>query len=144
MVLCGDSLWPYGCISIQGLLSIGKHPTHPLQKSIVRIQLTFDHANQWPQIVKTLDFSKTVTYLIQAPPYVFVYFVTLIVSWSSGRNLEHCYLVATMVGAVVMISTLNVGARYFSLFLLCTGPFIGLNARYFKALNQSIKCSVGH
>jgi len=26
-----------------------------------------------------------------------------------------------------MISTLNVGARYLSLVLLCTGPFVGLN-----------------
>lgn len=26
-----------------------------------------------------------------------------------------------------MISTLNVGARYFSIFLLCAGPFVGLN-----------------
>jgi hypothetical protein len=26
-----------------------------------------------------------------------------------------------------MISTLNVGARYFGMFLLCAGPFVGLN-----------------
>ncbi|KAF6817563.1 major facilitator superfamily transporter [Colletotrichum plurivorum] len=86
----------------------------------------------FPSIVKTLGFNQTVTYLIQAPPYIFAYFVTLVVSWSSGRNLEHCYhivgaMVAAMGGAILMISTLNVGSRYFSLFLLCTGPFIGLN-----------------
>lgn len=32
-----------------------------------------------------------------------------------------------LVGTVIMISTLNVGARYFGMFLLCTGPFIALN-----------------
>lgn len=37
-----------------------------------------------------------------------------------------------------MISTLNTGARYFSLVLLCTGPFIGLNVS--TALFPSPRC----
>lgn len=82
----------------------------------------------------TLGFSKTVTYLIQAPPYVIAYLVTLAVSWSSGRYLEHCFhiigpMAVAIAGAVIMISTLNVGARYFSLVLLCSGPFVALNVR---------------
>jgi hypothetical protein len=32
-----------------------------------------------------------------------------------------------MVGAIMMISTLNVPVRYFAVFLLCSGPFVGLN-----------------
>jgi len=28
---------------------------------------------------------------------------------------------------VILISTVNTGARYFSIFLLCAGPFVGLN-----------------
>ncbi|KAH6982641.1 major facilitator superfamily domain-containing protein [Ilyonectria destructans] len=85
-----------------------------------------------PSIVDTLGFSKTVTYLIQAPPYVIAYLVTLAVSWSSGRYLEHCFhiigpMAVAIAGAVIMISTLNVGARYFSLVLLCSGPFVALN-----------------
>jgi MFS family permease len=84
------------------------------------------------QIMSTLGFSKTVTYLIQAPPYIIAYFVTLGVSWSSGRNLEHgwhiiCSIMLSIIGAAIMISTLNTGARYFSLILLCSGPFVGLN-----------------
>jgi hypothetical protein len=80
----------------------------------------------------TLGFSKTVTYLVQAPPYIIAYFVTLGVSWSSGRNLEHGWhiigsIMLSIIGAAVMISTLNTGARYFSLILLCSGPFVGLN-----------------
>ena len=74
------------------------------------------------------------TYLIQAPPYVFAYLATVVISWSSGRHMEHCWhivgcTVACIVGTVIMISTLNVGARYFGMFLLCAGPFVGLNVR---------------
>ncbi|ETN39805.1 uncharacterized protein HMPREF1541_06031 [Cyphellophora europaea CBS 101466] len=86
----------------------------------------------FPSIVATLGFGETETYLIQAPPYLIAYFVTLAVSWSSGRMLEHCWHIVgsisvCLVGAAVMISTLNTGARYFSLILLCSGPFVGLN-----------------
>jgi hypothetical protein len=86
----------------------------------------------FPSIVQTLGFSELGTYLIQAPPYLFAYGFTLLVSWSSGRRLEHCWHIVgaislTLAGAVIMISTLNVGARYFSMFLLVSGPFLGLN-----------------
>jgi len=86
----------------------------------------------FPSIVATLGFGKTETYLVQAPPYLIAYFVTLLVSWSSGRMLEHCWHIVgsisvCLVGAAVMITTLNTAARYFSLILLCSGPFVGLN-----------------
>ncbi|KAK6008107.1 hypothetical protein QM012_000010 [Aureobasidium pullulans] len=86
----------------------------------------------FPSIMATLGFSKVVTYLVQAPPYVIAYFVTLGISWSSGRRLEHCWhiigsIAVCLVGAIIMISTLNTGARYFALVLLCSGPFVGLN-----------------
>ncbi|KAL4951868.1 major facilitator superfamily domain-containing protein [Aspergillus filifer] len=86
----------------------------------------------FPSIVDTLGFSEVVTYLVQAPPYVIAYIACLAISWSSGRFLEHCWhiivpILITLGGAVIMISTLNVGARYFSLILLCSGPFVGLN-----------------
>jgi len=86
----------------------------------------------FPSIMDTLGFGTVETYLVQAPPYVIAYIVTLVVSWSSGRMLEHCWHIVacisvTLAGAVLMISTLNTGARYFSLILLCSGPFVGLN-----------------
>ncbi|GMF78090.1 unnamed protein product [Aspergillus oryzae] len=67
-----------------------------------------------------------------APPYVIAYITTLVVSWSSGKTGDHCWhivgpILVSLVGAVLMISTLDRGARYFSLILLCTGPFVGLN-----------------
>lgn len=86
----------------------------------------------FPSIVGTLGFTKVQTYLVQAPPYVIAYIVTLAIGWSSGRMLEHCWhivgsIAVALVGAVLMISTLNVGVRYFALILLCSGPFVGLN-----------------
>jgi hypothetical protein len=74
------------------------------------------------------------TYLIQAPPYVFAYIATLAVSWSAGKYQEHCYhiigsAVMCMIGTAIVISTLNPGARYFGMFFMCAGPFIGLNVR---------------
>lgn len=46
--------------------------------------------------------------------------------------LEHGFhiigpILVTLVGAVVMITTLNVGARYFAMILLVLGPFAGLS-----------------
>ncbi|KAF5646959.1 major facilitator superfamily transporter [Fusarium tjaetaba] len=86
----------------------------------------------FPSIVKTLGYSNLMTYLIQAPPYIFAYLATCVISWSWGRHMEHCWhiigsTVACIVGVVIMISTLNAGARYFGMFLLCAGPFVGLN-----------------
>ncbi|GKT47302.1 putative transporter [Colletotrichum spaethianum] len=86
----------------------------------------------FPSILATLGFGETTTYLIQAPPPIIAFLATLAISWSSGRMLEHGYhiivpILATLVGCVVMITTLNVGARYFSMILLVTGPFVGLN-----------------
>ncbi|KAK2040112.1 major facilitator superfamily transporter [Colletotrichum somersetense] len=86
----------------------------------------------FPTILATLGFGETATYLIQAPPPIVAFLVTLAVSWSSGRMLEHGYhiiapMLITLAACAVMITTLNVGARYFCMILLVSGPFIGLN-----------------
>ncbi|RTE81592.1 hypothetical protein BHE90_003917 [Fusarium euwallaceae] len=86
----------------------------------------------FPSIVATLGFHDNATYLIQAPPPIIAFLLTLAISWSSGRRLEHGYhiivpILFTLVGCAVMITTLNVGARYFSMILLVVGPFVGLN-----------------
>ncbi|KAK8051766.1 hypothetical protein PG993_003151 [Apiospora rasikravindrae] len=67
-----------------------------------------------PSIMNTFGFSKTNTYLLQAPPYVFAYMLTIGISWSSGRRLEHCWhmvgsMALCLAGAVIMISTLSLG-----------------------------------
>lgn len=52
-------------------------------------------------------------------------------SWSVGRHMEHCWhIIATsvfgIIGVVIMIATLNPGARYFGMFLMVAGPFAGV------------------
>ncbi|KAG8670896.1 hypothetical protein FPOAC2_04203 [Fusarium poae] len=86
----------------------------------------------FPSIVATLGFSGTTTFLIQAPPPIIAFLVTLVISWSSGKRLEHGYhiivpILFTLIGTCIMITQDNVGARYFSMILLVIGPFVGLN-----------------
>ncbi|KAK2033295.1 major facilitator superfamily transporter [Colletotrichum zoysiae] len=85
-----------------------------------------------PSIVKTFDFGELTTYLIQAPPYAFAYAFACLVAWSSGRRQESFWhvvlpIIGSAVGCSVLISTANVGARYFALFLLISGTYNGLN-----------------
>lgn len=104
--------------------------------SILRKQI--DENEPWSllgtKILETLELSDVVTYLVQAPPYVIAYIATVVISWSSGRNKEHCFhiiipIVFGLAGAFILISTLDIGARYFGIILLCNGPFVGLNVR---------------
>lgn len=106
---------------------------YPTSRSFMRKSISADVTLLTPaQILETFNFSETNTYLLQAPPYLFAYIVCLAVSWSSGRLLEHCWhivgsMLLALVGVIIMISTLETAPRYFSLFLLCAGPFIALN-----------------
>lgn len=79
----------------------------------------------------TLGYSDLMTYLIQAPPYLFAYIFVLAMSWSVGHHMEHCWhIIATsvfgIIGVVIMVATLNSGARYFGMFLMVAGPFAGV------------------
>lgn len=123
-LVCGYSLCFDHCPVIQGLFPFGELET----RHIFRLGNT----NGYLKIVATLGFHDNATYLIQAPPPIIAFLVTLAISWSSGRRLEHGYhiivpILFTLVGCAVMITTLNVGARYFSMVLLVVGPFVGLN-----------------
>ncbi|KAH9228125.1 hypothetical protein K456DRAFT_1729408 [Colletotrichum gloeosporioides 23] len=86
----------------------------------------------FPSIVKTFDFGELTTYLIQAPPYAFSFIFACVCAWSSGRNQESFWhvvlpIIGSTVGISVLISTMNIGARYFGLFLLISGTYNGLN-----------------
>ena len=84
------------------------------------------------QILDTFGFDKMTTYLVQAPPYAIAYITALAFAYTSGKFQESTYhiifpIVAAAVGAATLISTLNVGARYFGLILLVSGTYNGLN-----------------
>ncbi|PVH83883.1 hypothetical protein DL98DRAFT_547184 [Cadophora sp. DSE1049] len=86
----------------------------------------------FPSILKTFGFDKTTTYLVQAPPYAIAYITACLFAYSSGRFGESCYhiigpVVASAVGCAVLISTVNVPARYIGAILLVSGTYNGLN-----------------
>uniref|UniRef100_A0A8H7K0Y8 Major facilitator superfamily (MFS) profile domain-containing protein n=1 Tax=Bionectria ochroleuca TaxID=29856 RepID=A0A8H7K0Y8_BIOOC len=85
-----------------------------------------------PSIMKTFNFNKMTTYLVQAPPYAIAYLAACAIALSSGKFQESFWhvvapIVASAIGCSVLISTLNVGARYFGLCLLVLGTYSGLN-----------------
>ncbi|OAQ74482.1 vitamin H transporter [Purpureocillium lilacinum] len=85
-----------------------------------------------PSIIETFGYSKLITYLIQAPPYAIAYAFACLVALSCGRRQESTWhitipIVFAAAGASMMMGTLNVGARYFSLVLLISGTYSGLN-----------------
>ncbi|KXJ90085.1 MFS transporter [Microdochium bolleyi] len=85
-----------------------------------------------PSIMETFHFTKLQTYLVQAPPYAIAYAAACAIAWSSGKFQESFWhvvapIIAAAIGCSVLISTLNVGARYFGLCLLVMGTYNGLN-----------------
>ncbi|KAL5002817.1 major facilitator superfamily domain-containing protein [Aspergillus recurvatus] len=85
-----------------------------------------------PSIMKTFGFDTMTTYLVQAPPYAIAYVFACAVAWSCGRLQETTWhivipIVFSAAGCSILISTLNVGARYFGLILLICGTYNGLN-----------------
>lgn len=72
-------------------LALGDPFTYLFAVSHFFIIIAQSYKDFFPSILKTFGFSKTNTYLLQAPPYLFAYIVTLTISWSSGRFLEHCW-----------------------------------------------------
>lgn len=84
------------------------------------------------KIMETFGFDTLTTYPIQAPPYAIAYAAACLLAWSSGRMQESCWhiivpIFLSAVGTAVLISCLNVGARYFSIILLISGTYSGLN-----------------
>lgn len=86
----------------------------------------------FPSILKTFGFDKMTTYLVQAPPYAIAYMAACGFAWTSGRFQESCYhivgpILAAAAGCAMLISTMNVGVRYFGIILLISGTYSGLN-----------------
>ncbi|KAL4991988.1 major facilitator superfamily domain-containing protein [Aspergillus falconensis] len=85
-----------------------------------------------PSIMKTFGFNIMTTYLVQAPPYAIAYIFACAVAWSCGKLQETTWhivipIIFSAAGCSILISTLNVGARYFGLVLLICGTYNGLN-----------------
>jgi hypothetical protein len=79
--------------------------------------------NFFPSITETLGYSRTITLLLCAPPYMFIVFWSLAHSLLSDRFGNRFWffvypIPVTIAGLVIFMSTKNFGARYFSLFLM--------------------------
>ncbi|KAK6197952.1 transporter of nicotinic acid [Scheffersomyces amazonensis] len=79
--------------------------------------------NFFPSVVQTLNFSKTVTLCLTAPPYCIAVVATYI--WSrhadkTGERFLHVSipLVGALISFIISASTLNTGARYFAMCLM--------------------------
>lgn len=96
-------------------------------------------ANYFPTIVASLNYSRTASLLLTAPPYVLAGFVYYGIMWySDKRNTVYPMVLACIGIASVMyiipMSTNSVGARYFSFMIL---PFasVGPQILLYKTIN---------
>lgn len=88
----------------------------------------------FPTLTGTLGFAYVPTLLMSSPPWVFACLVSLVVSWNADRTQEKFFHIISpilmgIVGFVISMSTLNVAARYFALFLQA-GSYAGFIVFY--------------
>jgi MFS family permease len=81
-----------------------------------------------PTLVRTFGYDKVVTLLLVAPPYLFAAMMALAVSFSSDRFSERsAHIMApiafAMAGYLLAASTMILGLRYLSLFLMLGGVY---------------------
>ncbi|ODN84937.1 hypothetical protein L202_00783 [Cryptococcus amylolentus CBS 6039] len=86
----------------------------------------------FPTVIVTFKFSKVITLVLLAPPYLVTTALSLLISRLSDRKPERCFhlaipLAVGMIGYIIAASTLQTGPRYFSLFLMLGGLFGSYN-----------------
>ncbi|KAH8894708.1 putative pantothenate transporter [Thozetella sp. PMI_491] len=96
-------------------------------------------ANYFPTLVASLNFSSTVSLLLTAPPYVLAGIVYYgLMFYSDRKNTVYPMILICISIACIMyiipMTTLNVGARYFSMMIL---PFasVGPQLLLYKTIN---------
>ncbi|ORY54884.1 putative nicotinamide mononucleotide permease [Leucosporidium creatinivorum] len=86
----------------------------------------------FPTVVQTFGFSKEITLLLTAPPYLVTTVLSIIISRMSDRKPERCFHLAIplaigMIGFIISAATTKTAPRYFSLFLMLGGLFGSYN-----------------
>ncbi|EKC99974.1 nicotinamide mononucleotide permease [Trichosporon asahii var. asahii CBS 8904] len=77
----------------------------------------------FPVVTATLGFSRTVTLVITAPPYLLAVVVMTFNGWHSDKHRERSFHIIvpflfTIAANTIAIATLNTGARYFAMCLM--------------------------
>ncbi|KAK5306854.1 hypothetical protein LTR99_002546 [Exophiala xenobiotica] len=86
----------------------------------------------YPTVVGTLGFSRKVTYALIVPPYLLAFCTSVYGCHHADIKKERTWhmigsLCVTLVGLIILASTLNTGARYFSLFLVTCSVYIAFD-----------------
>ncbi|KAH9896379.1 allantoate permease [Xylariomycetidae sp. FL2044] len=80
----------------------------------------------FPTIVKTLGYGSVETLLITAPVWIGTFLVSLVVTYTSGNFADRsihivCLMLISVAGNIIVVATLNTGARFFAMFLMPMG-----------------------
>ncbi|KAL4263459.1 MFS transporter superfamily protein [Pleurotus pulmonarius] len=80
----------------------------------------------FPTLTATLGFSTTNTLLLAAPPWILAGIVCCLNAWHADRTGERFFHIAgwwwvVIVGFIIALSTMSIGGRYVSLFLMALG-----------------------
>jgi MFS transporter, ACS family, DAL5 transporter family protein len=83
----------------------------------------------YPTVVGTLGFDREITYALIAPPYLLGFATSVWGCRHADKKQERTWhmvstLCVTLVGLIILASSLNTGARYFSLFLITCFVYI--------------------
>ncbi|KAL1847648.1 hypothetical protein VTK73DRAFT_10307 [Phialemonium thermophilum] len=86
----------------------------------------------YPTVVGTLGFSREITYALIVPPYMLGFATSVYGCHHADIKKERTWhmigtLCVTLVGLIILASTLNTGARYFSLFLVTCFVYIAFD-----------------
>lgn len=113
-----------GMSQLAGLkLAMTDPKTHILALAYMCIGAGAGFANFFPTLTATLHYNYVISLLLCAPPYVFIFFISLAHSWMSDRVGNRFWFFVypiplTIAGWVIFMSTENFAARYFSFFLM--------------------------
>ncbi|KAH8175814.1 major facilitator superfamily protein [Sarocladium implicatum] len=117
----------------QGLKQAAKDPVVWLFCFMAHMHLAANgFKNFFPTVVKSLNFSTTITLVLTCPPYLIAGAVTILVSWSSGKFNERTWhitiskIVAT-IGFAASAATLDTAGRYVSMVIFTIGTY-GVNS----------------
>jgi hypothetical protein len=85
--------------------------------------------NFFPTVVQTLKFGTIETLLLTTPPYALAVITTLLNAWHADRTGERTLhvtlpLLVGVAAFIIAASTLNTGARYFSMMLMVPGVYV--------------------
>ncbi|KZT23586.1 MFS general substrate transporter [Neolentinus lepideus HHB14362 ss-1] len=101
-----------------------KVPLFALMSCSQLVGLSF--INFFPTLTATLGYNTTITLLLAAPPWIWATIACCITAWSADKTGERFIHVSgwwwgVIIGYIIGLSTMSVGGRYVSLFLMASG-----------------------